>query len=274
MELTRLKYSYNPLRGIEAGSRLRLAKLLRASTGTITPQSASTALNLPQGEVTKLLARWATQGWLQRVRRGIYVPVPLESERADSAPEDAWVIAETAFSPCFIAGWSAAEYWSLTEQVFRSLQVSTARRPRKREQKLGGISFVLRTVPEGQFFGLKTVWRGRARVQVTDPSRTMIDLLADPATGGGMRSSADMLEAYLRSKKQKNIPLLLDYAEKLDNGAVYKRLGFLLSRIAPDERDAMGQCAQKLSAGYAKLDPSIPSARLVTAWRLWIPEGW
>ena len=78
-------------------------------------------LAIPRVNAAKLLARWAAQGWLQRVRRGIYVAVPLESQRADSQPEDSWIIAEAAFSPCYISGWSAAEHWGLTEQVFRTV---------------------------------------------------------------------------------------------------------------------------------------------------------
>jgi predicted transcriptional regulator of viral defense system len=74
---------------------------------------AAEVLGLTRQEAARRLARWAAQGWLQRVRRGIYVPVPLESERADLLPEDAWVIAGAAFAPCFISGWSAAGHWAL-----------------------------------------------------------------------------------------------------------------------------------------------------------------
>jgi predicted transcriptional regulator of viral defense system len=235
---------------------------------------AEEVLGLTRREAAKLLSRWAAQGWLQRVRRGIYVPVPLESERADSSPEDSWVIAETAFAPCFISGWSAAEHWGLTEQVFRTVLVSTARRPRNREPRMGGISFRLRTVGENEFFGLKTVWRGRARVQVTDPSRTIVDLLSDPSLGGGLRSSVDMLQNYLASKEHRDIGQLLSYAETLGVGAVFKRLGYLLGRFAPDEREAIARCARSLTKGNAKLDPALPAKKLVTAWRLWLPQGW
>ena len=259
--------------GLEAASRIRLATVLRATHGTVTPKSAAVALADTRLAAAKQLARWAEQGWLQRVRRGIYVPVPLESERADSAPEDAWLIANTAFAPCFIAGWSAVEHWSLTEQVFRSVCVATSRRPRHREQSIGGTMFALHTVPEGQFFGLKAVWRGATRVQVSDPSRTMVDLLATPAWGGGIRSVVDVLLAYLKSE-HRNLPLLLNYTARLGNGAVFKRLGYLLQQHAPDAVDAIAACAGQLTAGYTKLEPALPSKRLATAWGLWLPDGW
>lgn len=274
MEQKRSKYTDPSLSGLGKASRVQLAAVLRKSAGVVTPAMAAEALSIPRVDAAKLLSRWAAQGWLQRMRRGIYIPVPLESERADSSPEDSWVIAEAAFAPCFISGWSAAEHWGLTEQVFRTLLVSTTRRLRNREPKMGGVGFRLRTVSEKEFFGLKIIWRGRTRVKVSDPSRTIIDLLSDPSLGGGLRSSADMLQNYLASKEYRNIGQLLSYAETFGVGAVFKRLGYLLERFAPEEREVIARCARSLTKGNAKLDPALPAKKLVTAWRLWLPEGW
>ena len=274
MEVQRSPYTNSSLSGLGKQSRTQLAALLRQSTGTVSPAVAAKTLSLSRADAAKLLARWAAQGWLQRVRRGLYVPVPLESERADSAPEDAWIIADAAFAPCYISGWSAAEHWGLTEQVFRVVQVATTRRPRNRQPTLGGIKFRLRTVSQDSFFGLKTIWRGRARVKVSDPSRTIIDLLSDPSLGGGLRSCADMLQTYLASREHRNIDALLAYAKTLGIGAVFKRLGFLLQRYAPEEQKAIKKCARSLTKGYTPLDPALPARTFVTAWNLSIPEGW
>jgi predicted transcriptional regulator of viral defense system len=274
MEMRRSKYTDAPLLGLGKMSRAQLAALLRQAKGTLSPTMAAEVLSLSSTEAAKLLSRWAAQGWLQRVKRGIYVPVPLESERADAAPEDSWVIAEAAFAPCYICGWSAAEHWGLTEQVFRTVLVSTTRRPSDREPKLGGISFRLRTVNKKTFFGLKTIWRGRARVKVSDPSRTIVDLMSDPSLGGGLRSSVDMLQNYLASKEHRNIVQLMAHTEALGVGAVFKRLGFLLERYAPEEQKAIEQCARSLSKGYTQLDPALPGTKFNTAWRLAMPQGW
>lgn len=107
---------------------------------------------------------------------------------------------------------------------------------------------------------------------VSDPTRTILDMLSDPALGGGMRSTKDMFINYLRSEN-KNLELLIEYAERLGNGAVFKRLGFLLERIDPEETDAIDQCRSKLTAGNAKLDLKLGADRLITRWRLWIPES-
>jgi len=274
MEKQRSEYTNSPLSGLGKLSRAQLAAVLRKSTGTVSPAATAQVLALERTEAAKLLSRWAAQGWLQRVRNGLYIPVALESERANSAPEDSWVIAEAAFAPCYICGWSAAEHWGLTEQVFRTVLVSTTKRPRNRAPTLGGIGFRLRTVDEKALFGLKPIWRSRARVNVSDPSRTIIDLMAEPSLGGGLQSSVDMLQSYLASKEYRNIKLLLSYAQTMGVGAVFKRLGFLLAQSAPDEKEAIELCARSISKGYTKLDPSRPAQKFVAAWNLSLPEGW
>jgi predicted transcriptional regulator of viral defense system len=174
------------------------------------------------------------------------------------------------FAPCYVGGWSAAEHWGLTEQIFRSLCVMTATRPRDRKPVLRNARFELHTVPAEHFVGLKAVWRGGTRVQVSDPARTLIDMLATPALGGGIRHVAEML-ANLLHGYPKEVGKLSGYAASLGIGAIYKRLGFLLQRDHPDQRELIDVCRTNLSAGYAKLDPALPADRLATAWRVWVP---
>jgi predicted transcriptional regulator of viral defense system len=202
----------------------------------------------------------------------LFVAVPLESSSTDIAPEDAWVIADKLFAPCHIGGWSAAEHWGFTEQLFRSTMVFTPRRPRARRVEARGTVFIVRTVEKRAMFGLKPVWRGRVRVNVSDPTRTVLDLLDTPALGGGIRSVIDMLEAYFGSR-HRDSKLLIRYADQFGNRAVFKRLGDLVSAFFGGEREIVDACRARLSAGNAKLDPKLPADRLVSTWRLRVPAG-
>lgn len=258
--------------GLRKTSRERLSKVLRQARGSISPADASRALNVNQAEAARLLSQWSSRGWLTRVRRGLYVPVPLESPTADLPLEDAWAVADRLFSPCYIGGWSAAAHWGLTEQLFRSTLVVTIRRPRARRLEARGAVFVVRTVRQIAMFGLKPLWRGKAKVNVSDPTRTVVDLLDTPALGGGIRSVLEILTSYLGSK-YRDPKLLVRYAEQLGNKAVFKRLGFLAATFAPNEAELIAECGKRLSAGIAALDPKLPADRLATAWRLWIPAG-
>jgi predicted transcriptional regulator of viral defense system len=259
--------------GISRASREQLARVLRDSKEAITVERAATSLGISNNEAARKLSRWAQQGWVSRVQRGLYIPVPLESRTAEIALEDPWIIANKLYAPCYIGGWTAAENWDLTEQIFRSVAVFTTKKPRNRKPVIKGSSFMLRTVPPGALLGTKPVWRGSVRVSVSDPSRTVLDMLMDPSLGGGLRPTVDVFRAYLKSSS-KNIQLLIAYSKRLGNRAVFKRLGFLLERLAPTETSAIKICRSQLSKGIAKLDPSLPAKRLSTKWRLWIPENW
>jgi predicted transcriptional regulator of viral defense system len=236
------------LTGIGKIDRERIAAIIRGTKGA------------------KMLSRWAKKGWMSRVRRGLYISIPLESRTADVPLEDPWLIAERLFAPCYVGGWSAAEYLDLTEQIFSTVMVMTVQKPRDRRPKIKGTNFMLRTVSEKAMFGLKPVWRGRIKVPVSDPTRTILDMLSNPVLGGGIRSTKDMFINYLRSEN-KNLELLIEYAERLGNG-------FLLEKIAPDEMETIDKCRLRLTAGNTKLDPKLSNDKLITRWRLWVPENW
>lgn len=246
--------------------------MLRQARGSISPADVAQALDVEQPEAARMLSTWSSQGWLNRVRRGLYVPVPLESSTLDLPLEDAWVVAQRLFAPCYIGGWTAASHWGLTEQLFRSILVVSTRRPRARRVEARGAVFVLRTVGQGAMFGLKPLWRGKVKVNVSDPTRTVVDLLDTPALGGGIRSVLDILKSYFGSI-HRNPQLLIRYADQLGNKAVFKRLGFLATTFAPTEAEIVAECRKRLSAGNAKLDPKLPGRRIVTAWRLQVPAG-
>ena len=122
-------------------------------------------------------------------------------------------------------------------------------------------------------FGLKSVWRGQVKVSASDPNRTILDVLNDPLLGGGLRSTTDIFINYLKSDNR-DLDLLIDYADQLSNGAVFKRMGFLLERLMPEEQEVIDVCRERMTTGNAKLDPALASDKLVTRWRLWVPEGW
>jgi predicted transcriptional regulator of viral defense system len=261
------------LYGLGKVERERLTRLIRQSRGVISVKEAADILGIKPVAIAKMLSRWAKKGWVSRLRRGVYLPLPIEAQTPDVAIEDSWAIAERLFFPCYIGGWSAAEYWDLTEQIHRTLVILTEQKPRKRKISIRNIDFWLRTVPDKAMFGLKPVWRGQTKAQVSDPSRTIVDLMSDPELGGGLRPTTEIFQNYLKSN-YKDMHLLINYAEILGNGAVFKRLGFLTEKLAPQERDTLMACRSRLTKGNAKLDPSIPARRLITKWKLCIPEHW
>lgn len=253
-------------------SRSRLAKVLRNSGDLITVDDVVTALMLTRPRAAKALAQWGQQQWLKRLRRGLYAPIPLALSPEEQVLEDPWTLVPELFDPAYIGGATAAHYWDLTEQLFRTIFVYTVRPVRRGEQVVQETTFQLRHISQERMFGMKTVWRGRIKIQISDLHRTMIDVLDDPSSGGGIRHVEDCLRAYLEHKDA-DIPRLIEYGDKLGNGAVFKRLGFLGERLnAPSELIAAS--LERLTTGNAKLDPDLESPRVVRRWRLRVPDLW
>ncbi len=252
--------------GLSSENRGHVEKLHRAFSGPFTAEDAARALDLDRNRAQRLVRYLADRGWLDRVRRGLYLPVPLDSHRSGEAHQDPWVVAKVVFEPSYIAGWSAAEHWDLTEQIFRDVLVVTGQRPRDRTPMIGGTAFVLHSLDPSKHFGLVPVWRGNQRIDVTDPSRTVIDLLANPTWGGGIRQVTEMLNEYFEGDHRHD-SLLVMYGDQLGIGSVFKRLGFLIEELSIDAPELVERCLERRTAGVNDLDPTIDAeGRTVSRW--------
>ncbi len=107
---------------------------------------------------------------------------------------------------------------------------------------------------------------------MSDVHRTIVDMLDNPASGGGIQHVDDCLSTYFR-RKDRDDGKLVAYAERIGNGAIFKRLGFLAERGAGGTPLA-DACRERLTRGNARLDPALPCRRLATRWRLFVPESW
>jgi predicted transcriptional regulator of viral defense system len=253
--------------GISSARRQRLERLHRSFSAPFTIAEAAKVLNVAPAPAGRELGYLSRRGWLTRVRRGLYLPVPLDAPRSGEWTEDPWIIASKAFAPCYIGGWSTCEHWDLTEQVFRGTVIVTSHAVRQRHHELQGMPFLVTARSPEAMFGTRNVWRRDVPVAVSDPSRTIVDVLDDPGLGGGIRHVAAVLEEYLRSE-HRNDALLIEYGDRLGNRTVFKRLGLLLELFDIDG-PLTDACLARRSAGLSKLDPTVSGAgRIVRRWGL------
>jgi predicted transcriptional regulator of viral defense system len=252
--------------GISGSGRTELAAIA-GRRRFISPEDAAVELGVDARVAARKLAHWAEQGWLRRVRRGLYIAVPVEAERPEGWSQDAMVVAEAVWSPCYFTGWTAAGHWSLTEQVFRTTVVKTARRVRASEARLLDADYLLTHIPEEMMeWGIESMWREEVRLQIADPARTVVDILDSPRIGGGIRHATEILDTYL----DEHDPLrLVEHAQRLGNRAVFKRLGYLVETLGRDEPELLSACRTHLSTGLALLDPDgPPNGPRVPAWSI------
>ena len=259
--------------GISSKSRKRLKMLISTSNSVLTAQLVSRVLVLPQLESARMLSRWYNAGWLKRVKRGVYWPVQLEEDPDEIAVEYPWLIANNLFAPGYIGGFSAVKHWDFSEQIFEPVVYLTVKPIAKREIILSNTKFKLKTIKPYKVFGTKTAWRKNVKIQVSDPSKTMVDFLDDPVFGGGMRTVMDFFMEYW-SSEYKDIDLLIKYAGKMKNKTIFKRLGFLLEIKKISNSKTIELLRKNISSGYSKFDPLIDGACVLRKWNLKMSRSW
>ena len=236
---------------------------------TVTADDVIEIRNCSRITANQILNRLAQKGWLQRMKRGVYSIVPLSSLSPTPAIEESWTLAIKIFEPAYISGWSAAEHWDLTEQIFNSISLVTQKLQRKSVQTIGGVKCRVWVKKSDDFFGLKTVWFGSNKIEVVDPSRLIIDILDKPDFGGGGRHTIDVVRAYWNSEYHDS-GQLLDYAIRYGKGTVMKRLGFLSEEFdAPVSKSWLKKCRNYISTGISNLDPNSPArGKISSKWNL------
>ena len=251
----------------------RLAALIRATAGTISIDDAMSVLKLERPSAAKLLARWHMQGVIRRVARGLYVPVSHSLVGQTQVLDDPWILVPELYQPGYIGGWSALEHWELTEQIFRSVCVLTSKRTNYGETQHQGVNFFVKHIHQKNVFGTKILWRDNRKLLISDPYKTILDIVLDPYLGAGLQHTVDCLREFNKLySSERDRELLLEYAQRFENGAVFKKIGFLAQELGFDA-SFVDECAKNLTTGYARLDKRATDVNLVTKWRLWIPKG-
>ncbi len=255
--------------GISGRGRAELARVLGSGRRFVTPADVVEALDVDAESAAKKLARWAADGWVRRVRRGLYIGVPVDASDPAAWSEDALIVATEVWSPCYFTGWTAARHWALTEQVFRTTVLKTSERVRSSTVRLLDHEYRVAHVDASALeWGLKSEWRDGVRLRFADPARTVVEIMDSPRLGGGIRHCAEVLSAYLEDHDPM---LLIEAGDRLGNRAVFKRLGYLTETLEIDQGALLAACAERVSSGISLLDPDAPrGGHRVMRWGLLI----
>ena len=181
--------------------RARLAAVLRVAKEVVSVDITSRTLGIERRSAAKLLSRWKGQGWLRRVGHGLYVAVPLELAGSEQVIADPWVLVPALFDHATSAAGRQPIIGNSPSSSFNEILVFTTRRVTEKRVKSPGRGFHVAQLKPKRLFGLKTLWRGSVKVSISDPARTLVDMIAAPEVGGGIDQVADSLSAYLASRQ-------------------------------------------------------------------------
>lgn len=124
----------------------------------------------------------------------------------------------------------------------------------------------VRCKPE-HLFGITDHWATKTeKVRVSDLERTVVDGLKQPEHCGGF---TEVAKGFWMRREDIDARKLVDYALRLDVGAVIRRLGYLLETFEVDAPAELERLRRRLTATYAILDPLLPAeGKLMARWRL------
>ena len=105
-----------------------------------------------------------------------------------------------------------------------------------------------------KFFGIVRDWIDERSFWITDKEKTIIDGLDLPKYIGGV---GEVAKALAKVWNELDEAKLGDYAAKIGNSAVTKRLGFLMETLGVGDPEALLK-ASSLAPGFSPLDPTLP----------------
>ena len=222
-------------------------------------RTISALFNLDKYQTLNLLDRMEEAGLVARVEQGKFLLLGLTPEKVLSNP---LYIGCNLVAPAYVSFWSALHFHGFTEQVPRNTFVATTHR--KKEISFREMHFRFVTLKPQAFFGYRRESLAELPVVVADEPKAILDSLSLPQYAGGISEVAKALQIAV-SEGKLQIPMLVEYAGRLQNSSLSARLGYLL--------ELLGQATAglKTSKGPVKLDPQKPiGGAFNRRWQLYV----
>jgi predicted transcriptional regulator of viral defense system len=217
-------------------------------------------------EYAKVLANNLTKKkWVIRLKRGIYLIVPLSAGVKSRYTEHEFVIASHLASPYYISYWSALNFYGFTEQTPFTVFVATPKRIKSRE--VMNIKYKFITLSRRKFFGFEPTVVSTYKINISDREKTLADALDHPEYCGGM---VEVAKSLWNSRKEVSIEKFIVYAERMGNATIIKRLGYLVESLDVDfDLKVLSKLRGMISLGMSAFDPTLPKkGRYNSRWNL------
>lgn len=214
-----------------------------------------------------LVASLVRRGVASRLKPGLFILVPYELGHERDYIGNPYVVArELVGTPnYYVSHASAMDLHQMLTQPQLVVYTATTKAIRPRDV-LGTEFRFVRCKPE-HLFGSTEHWATKTeKVRVSDLERTIVDGLKQPEYCGGV---TEVAKGYWMRRDDIDPGKLVDYALRLDVGAVIRRLGFLLETFDVDAPPAIDRLQRALTPTYAILEPLLPDeGKFLARWRL------
>jgi predicted transcriptional regulator of viral defense system len=239
-----------------------------------TIDEASKYLNLEGQGLQKFLSPLIKKGILNRLITGLYSIVPFDLGNTTQFMGNPYVVAREVIRlkqkstqpQYFISHASAFELLQMVTQPQMDIYATTNKQI-KEKISIQGMRFHFVTIKKKDLFGFKKHWVSKSEsILVSDLERTIIDGLKLPEYCGGI---TEVAKGLWIKRKELNTKKLIEYAEKIESGAVYRRLGYLLELYKMATEQELMSLQKQLTASYQILDPTqIDEGKYLAKWKL------
>lgn len=176
--------------------------------------------------------------------------IPPAAWKTGRITEEGIIIASYLVETYYVSYWTALDFYGWTEQP--SLTVFIASTKLKRPVELKGTTFKFVKLPPERFFGFDEQWVVNQKVKIADREKTIVDCLGHP------RYCSEMVEVAMglwNGRKGINFETVLHYSLRMKNGAVIKRLGYLMDALEIEKPAFRKKLKRLIGYGYLSLDP-------------------
>jgi predicted transcriptional regulator of viral defense system len=251
----------NIKKGLSRREALTLTRLASQNHTIITINDIQDAIDVPYDDAKKIANNLVHKQWLDRLKSGTYLIVPLAAGETGEYTEHEFVIASHLADPMYISYWTALNYHGLTEQVPLTVFAATTEQVPARE--IHGVTYTFVTLTAAKFFGYDSVAVDAQQVNVASVEKTLVDCADHPEHCGGVDELAKGLAAADLDQAT-----LTEYLLRLGNGAAIKRIVYLAD-LLDVELANRNELVAAFTSGYSKLDPTRgDEGRYVSEYRL------
>jgi predicted transcriptional regulator of viral defense system len=253
--------------GLSKRESLLLTTLAGRGKKTFTLQDIVAELGSSHSSAKELAKSLARKKWIIKIRRGIYLIVPLSAGTDSKYTEHEFLIASRLISPYYIGYWSALNFYNMTEQTPLTVFVATTKRPEGRRSRIIlDTNYRFITVNKKKFFGFSPVSIGTDTVNISDREKAIADALDHPEYCGGI---AEVAKCLWNTRESISIQKIVNYARKMGNMTIIKRLGFLLDALDIKTEEVYPRMRNMISSGMSILDPTVRQrGSYNTKWKL------
>lgn len=244
-----------------------LAALSQPSRCIFTLPEVGQITGLKDTSARSFMRKLVNRGVAARLHSGVFILVPFELGSEREYLGNPYVVAREFLrgKSYYVSNASAMDIHGMVTQPQLTVYVTSPVALRSRT--VFGTEFRFVRCKPSHLFGITEQWvEKHEKVAVSDIERTILDGLRHSEYCGGVTEVAKGL--WMR-RDDIDIERLVDYALRLDVGAVIRRLGYLIETYGIEAGDQIERLRSTLTATYLLVDPLLPpEGKYLARWRL------